>query len=112
VPVFVLTHEPREASVKEGGTTFTFITDGIESALRQARAAAGDRDVAVGGGATTMQQFLKAGLLDELQIHLIPVVLGGGVRFFEETGSQPIEMERVKVMASPGVTHLWFRMKK
>jgi dihydrofolate reductase len=112
LPVFVLTHNPQDMVVKDGGTTFTFVSDGIESALQQARAAAGDRDVAVGGGATTVQQFLRAGLLDQLQIHLIPVVLGGGVRFFEETGRPPIQMERVKVMVSPGVTHLWFRPKK
>jgi dihydrofolate reductase len=112
LPVFVLTHRPREMVVKEGGTTFTFVTDGIESGLRQARAAAGDRDVAVGGGANTMQQYLQAGLLDELQVHVIPVVLGGGVRFFEQTGSTPIELERIKVMVSPRTTHLWFRVIK
>jgi dihydrofolate reductase len=112
VPVFVLTHEPRETLVKDGGTTFTFMTSGVESALQQAQAVAGDKDVAVGGGANTMQQFLRAGLLDELQIHVIPVVLGGGTRFFEATGSQPIELERVKVIVSPGVTHLWFRVTK
>jgi len=112
LPVFVLTHEPKDTVVKEGGTTFTFVSDGIDSALRQARAAAGDRDVAVGGGANTMQQYLKAGLLDELQIHVIPVVLGSGIRFFEETDGTPIELERIKVMVSPRATHLWFRVVK
>ena len=112
IPVFVLTHEPRETVVKEGGTTFTFVSDGIESVLRQAKAAAGDKDVAVGGGANAIQQYLKAGLLDELQLHVIPVVFGSGVRFFEETGSKHIELERTRVMVSPGVTHLWFRVLK
>jgi dihydrofolate reductase len=109
LPVFVLTHETREALVKEGGTTFTFVTDGIKSALRQAQAAAGDKDVAVGGGANTITQYLKAGLLDELQVHVIPVIFGRGIRFFEDTGGTPIELERIKVMVSPDVTHLWFR---
>ena len=82
-PVFVLTHHAREPVAKQGGTTFTFVTDGIESALEQARAAAGDKDVAVAGGANVAQQYLKAGLLDELQIHVAPVLLGDGVRLFE-----------------------------
>jgi len=73
---------------KQGGTTFTFVTDGIESALGQAQAAAGDKDVAVGGGASVVQQYLKAGLLDELQIHLAPVLLGGGVRLFDNLDAQ------------------------
>ena len=82
-PVFILTHHAREPVTKQGGTTFTFVTDGIESALEQARAAAGDKNVAVGGGANVAQQYLKAGLLDELQIHVAPVLLGDGVRLFE-----------------------------
>src|SRR5687767_5625647 len=82
-PVFVLTHHAREPVTKQGGTTFTFVTDGIESALEQAQAAAGDKDVKVGGGASVAQQYLAAGLLDELQIHLVPVLLGDGVRLFE-----------------------------
>ncbi len=112
LPVFVLTHESRETLVKEGGTTFTFVSDGIESALRQAKAAAGDKDVAVGGGAHAIQQYLKSRLLDELEIHVVPVVFGSGVRFFENTGSEHIELERTRVMVSPGVTHLWFRVLK
>ena len=112
LPVFVLTHEPRETLVKEGGTTFTFVTDGIESALSQAKAAAGDKDVAVGGGANAIQQYLKAGLLDELLVHVVPVIFGSGIRFFEETGSKHIELERVKVIVSPSVTHFWFRIPR
>jgi dihydrofolate reductase len=108
--VYVLTHTPREPLVKEGGTTFTFVSDGIESALRQARAAAGDKDVAISGGATTVQQYLRAGLLDELQIHLVPVILGSGTRFFGDPDTSHVELERIKVMVSPGVTHLWFRV--
>src|SRR5436190_5613995 len=78
-PVFVLTHHPRDPVVKQGGTTFTFVTDGIESALAQAREAAGDKDVAIGGGANVAQQYLKAGLLDELRVHIAPILLGDGV---------------------------------
>ena len=83
-PVFILTHHAREPVAKQGGTTFTFVTDGIESALEQARAAAGDKDVAVGGGADVAQQYLVAGLLDEIQIHVAPMFLGGGVRLFDD----------------------------
>ena len=112
VPVFVLTHEGREKLVKEGGTTFTFVTDGIESALAQARAAAGDKDVAIGGGANTIQQFIAAGLLDEIQIHLAPVLLGDGIRLFEQLGGEPIELEGTRVVASPDVTHLRFDVER
>jgi len=110
-PVFVLTHHAREPVTKEGGTTFTFVTDGIESALEQARAAAGDRDVAIAGGADAVQQYLKAGLLDELQLHMAPVLLGDGVRLFEgHLASAPGDLERVRVVESPtGVIHLRYR---
>jgi dihydrofolate reductase len=110
LPVFVLTHEARQAVAKEGGTTFTFVTDGIESALRQARAAAGDKDVSVAGGAHTIQQYLKADLLDEMQIHLVPVLLGDGIRLFDRLGAEHIEIEGTRVIESPGVTHLRFRV--
>src|SRR3989440_4613361 len=80
VPVFVLTHHARETVQKQGGTSFAFVTDGIEAALEQARAAAADKDVYVGGGASVIQQYLNAGLVDELQVHVVPVLLGGGVR--------------------------------
>lgn len=111
-PVFVLTHEAREPEAKEGGTTFTFVTDGIESALDQARAAAGDKDVSVGGGANTIQQCLTAGLLDEIQIHIAPMLLGGGIRLFEHLGTQQIDFEPTRVIESPAVTHLRFRVVK
>jgi dihydrofolate reductase len=109
VPVFVLTRHARETVIKQGGTSFTFVTDGIEAALEQARAAAGDKDVLLAGGANAVQQYLKAGLLDEVQIHLVPVLLGGGVRLFEGLGPDPIELETVRVIESPAVTHLTLR---
>jgi dihydrofolate reductase len=111
-PVFILTHHAREPVTKGGGTTFTFVTDGIEAALEQARAAAGDKDVAVGGGANVAQQYLKAGLLDELQLHVVPVLLGDGVRLFENhLGDPPGELECTRVIESPtGVTHLRYRV--
>jgi len=85
-PVFVLTHYPREPLELQGGTTFSFITDGIESAMRQAKDAAGDKDVMIGGGAQAVQQYLNAGLVDELRIDLVPVLLGGGARLLEGVG--------------------------
>ena len=91
VPVFVLTHHEREPLVKQGGTTFTFVTDGIESALEQARAAAGADDISLAGGASIAQQYLAAGLLDELQIHVAPVLLGGGVRLFDDSLPAPVD---------------------
>jgi dihydrofolate reductase len=112
-PVFILTHHAREPVTKQGGTTFTFVTDGIESALEQARAVAGEKDVAVGGGANVAQQYLEAGLLDELQIHLAPVLLGDGVRLFENhLGPERREVERTRVIESPAVTHLTYRVVK
>jgi len=109
-PVFVLTHHARETVSKAGGTTFTFVTDGIDVALEQARAAAGDKDVAIGGGASVVQQVLKAGLLDELQIHVVPVLLGGGVRLFDDLGTEGIKLESTRVIESPTVTHLRYRV--
>ncbi len=112
VPVFVLTHHARETVTKQGGTSYTFVTDGIEAALEQARAAAGDKNVAVAGGATVVQQCLKAGLLDELQIHLAPVLLGDGVSLFDRLGADAPELEAGRVVASPSVTHLRFGVAK
>ena len=109
VPVFVLTHHSREPVVKRGGTTFTFVSDGIESALEQARAAAGDRDVLLAGGASVAQQYLRARLLDELHIHLVPVLLGGGVRLFD-MADPDVELEVTRVLASPSVTHVTYRV--
>jgi dihydrofolate reductase len=105
-PVFVLTRHQREPLVL-GDTTFTFVTDGIEAALEQARAAAEERDVALGGGADVARQYLDAGLLDELTIHLVPVLLGGGTRLFD--GAAPTELQLTRVVASPTVTHLTYR---
>ena len=111
MPVFVLTQEAREEEVK-GETAFTFVTDGIESAYDQARAAAGDRDISIAGGASTIQQFLKAGLLDEVQIHLAPVLLGGGVRLFDQLGDDRPDLELTRVIESPAVTHLKYSVTK
>ena len=107
-PVFVLTHHPREPLSMQGGTTFTFVTDGIESALEQARTAADGRDVAISGGASAVRQYLAAGMLDELYLHIVPIVLGAGERLLENVG-EPI-VEPVKVVASPAVTHVKYRV--
>jgi dihydrofolate reductase len=109
-PVFVLTHQAREPLVKKGGTTFTFVTDGAASALAHARAVAGDRDISIGGGASTVQQYLGAGLVDEMQIHIVPVLLGVGIRLFEGIGSALVKLETTRVIDSPAVTHLRFRV--
>jgi len=106
VPVFVLTHRPREI-IKKGKTTFTFVTDGIERALERAQAVAGDKDVSV-SAANVAQQYLQAGLLDEIQIHLVPILLGQGRRLFEHLGTESIELENTRVVEAPGVTHLRF----
>jgi dihydrofolate reductase len=111
VPVFVLTHHQREPLVKQGGTTFHFVTDGIGAALEQARVAAGDQDVSLAGGADVAQQYLAAGLIDELQLHVVPVVLGDGVRLFDGSVPAPVELEAERVVASPAVTHLRFRVR-
>ena len=109
-PVFVLTHHERAPLPMQGGTTFTFVTDGLESALEQARAAAGERDVAVAGGASTVRQALAAGALDELQLHIVPVILGRGERIFDDVGD-PV-LEPVEVVASTGVTHVRYRIAR
>ena len=107
-PVFVLSHHPREPLTMLGGTTFTFVTDGIVSALEQAQAAAGDRKVSIAGGASTIRQYLAAGSLDELYLHIVPVILGAGERLLEDVGG-PI-LEPVKVVGSPAVTHSKYRI--
>jgi dihydrofolate reductase len=107
-PVFVLTHHPREPLEMQGGTTSRFVTDGIESALSQARAAAGDGAVSIAGGAATVRQYLAAGLLDELYLHIAPVLLGAGERLLKDVGD-PL-LEPVKVIASPAVTHIKYRV--
>jgi dihydrofolate reductase len=107
-PVFVLSHHAREPLVMDGGTTFNFVTDGIHSALEQARAAAGERNVAVAGGASTVNQFLAAGLLDELRLHIAPTVIGAGARLFE--GVPPLYFEPVAVRGTSLVTHVTYRV--
>jgi dihydrofolate reductase len=107
MPVFVLTSHEREP-LTLSDTTFTFVTDGIESALEQARAAAGEKDVMLGGGADSINQYLAAGLVDELELHVAPVVLGGGSRLFEGVG--PLRMEQVRSIEAPGVTHVKYRL--
>jgi dihydrofolate reductase len=107
-PVFVLTHHARPPVTMEGGTTFTFVTDGLESALAQARAAAGPRNVAVAGGAETVRQSLNAGVLDELRLHLSPILLGAGERLFDGVGD--VALEPVEVTGNHLVTHLRYRV--
>jgi dihydrofolate reductase len=104
-PVFVLTHHERVPLEMEGGTTFHFVTDGIESALEQAVAAADGMDVLIGGGASTAQQYLRSGLVDELTVHVAPVLLGRGERLFEDLGGGPAGLEPVELVASPAVAH-------
>ena len=113
-PVLVLTHRPRPTLVKEGGTTFTFVTDGIHSALDQAKAAADDRNVDIAGGASTVQQYLREGLIDELQLHVVPALLGGGLRLFEDLGTAKDQrpIEPVRVIHTPLATHLKYRFLK
>ena len=108
MPVFVLTHHEREP-LTLSDTTFTFVTDGIESALEQARAAAAGKDVTVGGGADAINQYLAAGLVDELELHIVPLVLGGGARLFEGVGPD-LTLEQVRAVEAPGVTHLKYRV--
>jgi dihydrofolate reductase len=110
-PVFVLTHHAREP-LTLGATTFSFVTDGVESALERAREAADGKDVNLGGGATAAQQYLAAGLLDELQISLVPVLLGGGERLLDNLGESRVALEPVRVVEAPGVTHLKYRVVK
>jgi dihydrofolate reductase len=105
-PVFVLTHHAREPLQMQGGTTFHFVTDGIESALEQARAAAGDKDVSLGGGADVAQQYLAAGLLDEIVVSIVPVLLGSGARLFDNLGGAESKLEQVEAIEAPGVTHI------
>lgn len=108
-PVFVLTHHPREPLELEGGTTFHFVTDGIEAALERAREAAGGKDVKLWGGAQTIQQYLAAGLLDELELHVVPVLLGAGARLFDNLGDAKPRLEQVRAVEAPGVSHLKYR---
>jgi dihydrofolate reductase len=109
-PVFVLTHHPREPLEMEGGTTFTFVTDGIESALEQARQVANGRDVLLGGGANVVQQYLAARLIDEFELHVVPILLGDGARLLENVGD--LKLEQVRAIEGPEVTHIKYRVIK
>jgi dihydrofolate reductase len=108
--VFVLTHHPRERVEMEGGTTFTFVTDGIQSALEQARQAADGKDVLLGGGANVAQQYLAAGLVDEFELHIVPILLGDGERLLENVGN--LKLEQARAIEAPGVTHIKYRVVK
>jgi len=108
--VFVLTHHPREPLEMDGATRFTFVTDGIESALEQARQAAGGLDVLLGGGASVIQQYLAAGLVDEFELHIVPILLGDGERLLENIGN--LKLVQVRAIEAPGVTHLKYRVVK
>jgi len=111
MPCFVLTHRARPKLVK-GPTTFTFVTDGIGSCLEQAKAAAGEKDVWLMGAANTAQQYLRAGLLDEMRVHIVSVLLGAGTRLFEHIGTEQVALERTRAIESPFVTHLTFNVVK
>ena len=110
-PVFVLTRHPREPLEMQGGTTFYFVTDGIESALEQARVAAGDEYVSIGGGASVVQQYLVAGRLDEMVISVVPLFLGRGARLFDDLGDPKPTLEQVEAVEAPGVTHIRYRVR-
>jgi dihydrofolate reductase len=108
--VFILTHHPREALGMDGGTTFHFVTDGIELALERATESADGQDVRLWGGAQAIQQYLAAGLLDELELHIVPVLLGDGARLFDNLADAEVELEQVRALEAPGVTHLKYKL--
>jgi dihydrofolate reductase len=112
MPVFVLTHHRRAPLPMKGGTTFHFVTDGIQSALQQARRAAGGKDVIIGGGARVVQQYLAGGLVDEMTVSVVPIFLGGGDRLFDNVSGPDQRLEQVRVVEAPGVTHLRYRVLK
>jgi dihydrofolate reductase len=109
-PVFVLTHHARDPVQMKGGTTFHFVTDGIEAALDQAKKAAGGKDVMLWGGAQVVNQYLAAGLLDELELHVVPVLVGGGARLFDNLRDAKARLEQVRAVEAPGVAHLKYRL--
>jgi dihydrofolate reductase len=108
--VFILTHHPREPLEMEGGTTFHFVTDGVERALERAKESADGRDVRLWGGAQVIQQYLAAGLLEELELHIVPALLGDGARLFDGLGGAKIELEQLRAVGAPGVTHIKYRV--
>ena len=109
-PVFVLTHHAREPLEMRGGTAFHFVTDGIESALDQARKAAGEMDISLAGGADVAGQYLAAGLIDEMDISLVPLLLGDGARLFEGLGATRARFDQIAAVEAPGVTHIKYRV--
>lgn len=111
-PVFVLTHASREPWVRPGGTTFHFVTDGIESALAQARAAAGSKDVRISGGADTVRQYLRAGLVDDITLHVAPLLLGAGLRLFDHLDPHDLNLEPLEASSSARVSHLRYRVTR
>jgi dihydrofolate reductase len=110
VPVFVVTSHPREPLAMEGGTTFTFVTEGVERAVELAREAARNRNVLVAGGGSVIEQALRAGLLDMLQLHVVPVLLGGGARLFDGRGDGNVRLELDRTLGSEAVSHLRYRV--
>lgn len=112
MPVFVVTHEERDPLPMKGGTTYTFVTEGIEAALARARAAAGEKNVGTWGGANIIRQYLRAALLDEMHIHLAPILLGDGIRLFEGLYLEGIELRKIGVVETPGATHFRFEVVK
>ncbi len=110
-PVFVLTHHARDSLQMQGGTTFHFVTGGIREALERAREAAGGKDVALGGGADAVQQYLKAGLIDEMEIHVVPLLLGDGTRLFDNADGRQTAYDCVRVVNSPSVSHFRYQFK-
>ena len=109
-PVFVLTHHPREPLEMEGGTTFHFVSDGIESALTQATAAAGGRDVSLAGGASAVNQYLAARLVDEIDVSIVPLILGAGARLFEGLDRGTLALRQIRAVEAPGVTHVKYEV--
>jgi dihydrofolate reductase len=109
-PVYVLTHHPREPLEMEGGTTFHFVTEGLDRAMELAREAAGDKDVSIGGGADTLRQCIRAGHLDELLVNQAPVILGAGERLFDDIGSD-VKLEQLRVVEAPGVAHILYTIR-
>jgi dihydrofolate reductase len=111
-PCFVLSEKPNKTITKQGGTSYTFVTDGIEAARRQAKEAAGIKDIVVMGGADAVQQYVNAGLIDEIHLHVVHILLGSGTRLFDNLTIKPTNLEKIVVVDSSGVTHLKFRFLK
>ncbi len=111
-PVFVLTHQSREPWERKGGTTFYFINDGIQSALNKAKDAAGNKDIRISGGADVIQQYLNAELIDEFTIHYSPVILGSGVRLFDNIDNKKLSAKIKEVISSPQITHLFYNLRR